>query len=299
MDEFAIHGEKNSGITSLDLKGDKYIFWNHAEVVLSYIYEYLRKEFPGQLILTEFNHIDLVVLGENLPVEVQSTILLGKSNSRKKIVASSYFEQMIEKQLKQNIQRYGKCWFFFDSEFLRYSNSQISRANRLNLDWLVNYMHDNLLKVFVINYKGDITPISARDLEDILDNVKYNEFENNEILIFSQVLLGNGYSSREIRGFYQNKKLLKDKSAFITWLRKKDQPKREKLLGYILFTISGDLRDIDKFFAQEEFDWNRVSSAASFLGIFEYENKLWSIEDKYDVIKYFHHIIKINFFGII
>jgi hypothetical protein len=63
------------GITKLEFDGDVYFFWNKAEIVLPFVYDYLKKEYPSQLILSEFNHVDFVVLGVNLPVEVQSTII--------------------------------------------------------------------------------------------------------------------------------------------------------------------------------------------------------------------------------
>jgi len=276
--------ELEDGVTKLVFDGEEYIFWNKAEIVLPFIYEYLKNYFPSQLILREFNHIDFVVLGENLPIEVQSTIILGRSN-----IGSSYFEQMIEKQIKQNVERYGHCWFFFDSEFLRYLKSRISRANRLDLGWLINYMHGELVKAFVINYCGEIKHLSIKNIEYIKKKVDYNELNNNEVKILSQVILGHGYSSKEIRSFYYNKKYLQNRAAFATWLRRKEQPEREKRLGYILFTISSDLRIIDDLFAFGEVDWNRVSTAASFLGILYYENetKLWSMEDLYDINKYF------------
>lgn len=284
-----IEEESRDGITRLAFDENEYVFWNKAEIVLPFVYEFLRNNFPSQIILSEFNHIDFVVLGENLPVEVQSTIILGRSKSNEKNIGSSYFEQMIEKQIKQNIERYEKCWFFFDSEFLRYLKSQISRANRLDMDWLLNYMQNDSLKVFAISYNGEIKPVLIENLEHIKMKVNYDELNNKEINIVSQVLLGNGYSSKEIRSFYRNKIHSQDKGAFVSWLRRKEQPEREKRLGYILFTVSSDLRAIDDFFAFSDVDWNRVSGAASFLGIlcFDNKNKLWSIEDCYDVNKYF------------
>lgn len=279
--------EQKDGITKLIFNDNEYVFWNKAEIVLPSVYEYLKSNFPAELILSEFNHIDFVVLGENLPVEVQSTIIYGNSKNDKKSIGSSYFEQMIEKQIKQNIERYGRCWFFFDSEFLRYLHTNISKANRLDLRWLIAYIRDNKLKVFVVDCKGEIKPVTINDLEIIVDSVTYDKFDDNEISIFSQVLSGNRYTSNEIRSYWNNKKLSQDKGAFVTWLRKKDQPEKEKRLGYILQTISGFLLEVDHLFAREEVDWNCALSSASFLGILNYEKGYWCLEDYYDVAKYF------------
>lgn len=100
------------GVTILTFNDVDYIFWNKAEIVLPLIYEFLKINYPNCLILPELNHIDFVVLDENLPVEVQSTIILGSQKRKKRNLAHSLFEQLIEKQIKQNIERYGKCWFF-------------------------------------------------------------------------------------------------------------------------------------------------------------------------------------------
>ena len=110
--EHHLNETTEDGVTKLIFDNDEYIFWNKAKIVSPFIYEFLKTNYPNCLILPELNHIDFVVLEENLPVEVQSTIILGYKKKEKKILAHSYFEQMIEKQIKQNIERYGKCWFF-------------------------------------------------------------------------------------------------------------------------------------------------------------------------------------------
>lgn len=79
--------------------------------------------------------MDFVILGENIPVEIQSTIILNYNNERS-ILAHSQFEMMIEKQIKQNCSYFGKCWLFIDEQYLKYLQNEITKGARINLDWL-------------------------------------------------------------------------------------------------------------------------------------------------------------------
>ena len=273
------------GITKLIFSNDEYIFWNKANVVLPFVYEFLKTNFPDHLILPELNHIDFVVLEENLPVEVQSTIILGSKKNDKKHLAHSLFEQFIEKQIKQNIERYGKCWFFFDAEKFRYLKSETSNSIRLNFKWFVKYVQDGLLKVFIVSHDGQIKNVSHEELK-FLNNLGNSSFEGNKIKIISQVLYGYGYTATEIRKFRNEKKQNESKKAFVTWLREKEHSKRTKTLGYVLQSMSS-LNLIDKFFFRKNVHWNGFNGAASFLGIVDYQQGLWSLEDKYDIIQYF------------
>lgn len=275
----------NGGITSITFNENKYTFWTHAKVVLPQVYKFLKTNFPDSLILPEFNHIDFVVLEKNLPVEVQSTIILGHNDTEKKALAHSYFEQMIEKQIKQNIERYGKCWFFFDSEYFRYLQSETSNSIRTELSWFIKYVKDDLLKVFIVSYEGNIKSVYQEDLKFLVNDENDNSLEKNKIKILSSVLIGYSYTSKEIREFINEKRLIKDKTAFVTWLRKKEQSERKKRLGYILQFMSS-LNYLDDFFFRKETEWNRVRSIASFLGIIEYKGG-WSLEDHYNVLQYF------------
>jgi hypothetical protein len=203
---------------------------------------------------------------------------------------------MIEKQIKQNIERYGKCWFFLDSEFLRYLTSHVSKANRLNLDWIIAFLQKDLLATFAINYNGEIRRIYIDDFESIRTSTNRDKFKNNEISILSNVLYGYGYTNNEIRSLVRNKGLSQDKGALINWLKKKDQDERAKKLGYILQIMSGSLEDVDFLFGRESFDWGRASFAATKLGILRYEDKLWSMEDYYDINNYFPSYVKNKLF---
>lgn len=273
------------GMTKIVFGENEYIFWNKAKIVLPFIYEFLKTNFPDHLILPELNYIDFVVLEENLPVEVQSTIILGSKKKEKKHLAHSYFEQMIEKQIKQNIERYGKCWFFFDSEKLRYLKSETSSSIRLNFKWFVKYVQDGLLKVFIVSHDGQIKDVSYEDLK-FLSNFENSIAGGNKIKIISQVLYGDGYTTTEIREFQNEKRQIENKKAFMSWLREKEHSQRKKTLGYILHSMSL-LHLMDEFFFRKNVDWDRFANSASLLGIMEFQQGLWSLEDRFDIIQYF------------
>lgn len=279
-------GKISNETTTIVLRGDKYTFWNKASIALPYVYEFLKTCYPDSIILPEFNKIDFVVLQENLPVEVQSTIIYGRNDSKIKTLSHSYFEQMIEKQIKQNIERYGKCWFFFDSEYFRYLQSGTDNSIRTEYKWFIKYILDNLLCVFIVSYDGKIKEIKYEDLQFLVNTEMDADFDKGKIMILSNVLNGHGYTSKEIRVFVNEKRLLQDKSAFQIWLRKKDQSERKKVLGYVYQSISM-LNVIDDFFLRKNTNWNRVRGPASYLGILQFENNKWFLQDKYDVIQYF------------
>ena len=283
--EHHLNETTEDGVTKLIFNNSDYIFWNKAKIVLPFIYEFLKTNYPDCLILPELNHIDFVVLEENLPVEVQSTIILGYKKKEIKGLAHSYFEQMIEKQIKQNIERYGKCWFFFDSEKFRYLKSETSNSIRLNFKWFVKYVHDGLLKVFIVSHDGQIKEVSYEDLK-FLNNFGNASFEGNKIKIISQVLYGYGYTTTEIREFRNEKRQIESKKAFVTWLREKEHSQRKKTLGYVLQSMSL-LSLMDEFFFRKNVGWNRFISFASFLGIVDFHRGLWSLEDRFDIIQYF------------
>lgn len=291
--------ELKERLVSLKFNDHEYTFWTNAEIVLPHVYHYLTQIYPNDFILSEFNFIDFVVLGENLPVEVQSTIILRRSDNEKKVLAHSYFEQMIGKQIRQNVERYGKCWFFFDSEYFRYLRSEGSISRKLDFGWFVDYVRDHLLRIFIIDYTGVIDEISHDDLRFLVKSYDDKMLVFNKITILSEVIRGYGYTSDEIREYYRaymQEREQSKKGSFIFWLKKKEQPARIKTLAYILFAISGEFKHLEDFFSRTKFDWNRVRTSLSFLGVLEYKNNKWTLEDHYDVLKYFPGYNKNNLF---
>ncbi len=82
-----------------------YIFWRYVEKVMPFIKNYLRTKFPNSLILHEFNRIDIIVLDEEIPIEIQTTRYISELHN-------ADFEDRIRRQIEDNIENYGKCWFF-------------------------------------------------------------------------------------------------------------------------------------------------------------------------------------------
>lgn len=144
------------------VKKNGYVFWNNVSLVDNYIFEYLKSIFPNGLILPEFCLIDWFVLEENLPIEIQSTLLKSTGTP-----AHANFEKSIRQQLEQNIKNYEKCWFFFDSEYLRYLQNDIEKNISVNYDWFYKLMKDEKLKVFTCSYNGKIEEKNAKEFEFI------------------------------------------------------------------------------------------------------------------------------------
>ena len=226
-----------------------YKFWHHADVVKDVVWDFLEKSFPNSVIFPEFFRVDLVILNENIPVEIQSTVLLKnntKSGNKRIAIAHSYFEQLIEKQIKQNIDNFGICWFFFDSEYLRYLQNDLSRGSRINLDWLYQFMKDNVLRVFTVSYDGIIREISCKDFS-FLNNVSmtckigqdedYRILDRNKFKIMGTVLSGYNFTSDELFGFREDFGK-SDGQSFNNWLSRKGCTPRQSLFGAILNSIS-------------------------------------------------------------
>lgn len=139
-----------------------YIFWHNVSVVENYIFEYISKEFPNGLIIPEFCLIDYFVLEKDLPVEIQSTLLKPTLTP-----AHANFEKVIRQQLEQNIKTYNRCWFFFDSEYLRYLQNEIEKNISINFDWFYKLMKDEKLKVFTCSFDGKIEERNVKEFEFI------------------------------------------------------------------------------------------------------------------------------------
>ena len=85
-----------SGI--IEFKG--YSFWKNIDVVHDKIWSFLTNKFSDSIIFPELFGVDFFIVNENIPVEVQSTILLKYKkgiNRGRLILAHSQFEQQIEK----------------------------------------------------------------------------------------------------------------------------------------------------------------------------------------------------------
>lgn len=79
-----------------DREEDRY--WN-VEEIRPCIIEELKKRFPDSIIEREFDQLDLMIHGSNIPVEIQRT----RCDHRDGKPQLSYFEDVIRRQIEQNI----------------------------------------------------------------------------------------------------------------------------------------------------------------------------------------------------
>lgn len=211
-------------------KGDRY--WK-VEEVRSYIIEYFKKIFPDSIIMREFDRIDIMVFGPNIPVEIQRS-----RNS------ASHFENEIRKQIEQNIEIFGQCWFFFDTEFLNYL-SNIAGNTSINMDWLYQFYKSGKAKVFTIAINGIIKEMRNEDFSFITrfsQTCKVSKEEERRILqrnrsnITFKVLKKHGFTTDEINGLYNEYERNNESLSFINWLRKREG--RQNKLANILSSIT-------------------------------------------------------------
>ncbi len=180
-----------------------------VEFIRPFIYKFLKEKVPNCLLVREINKIDITIFdnikNDQTPVEIQKTPI-----SRNKF-AHHNFEEYIRTQLDINIKNYGKCWFFFDSEYLRFLQSgNIGKGTSIDLTWLVKLMRENTLKVFTIKYDGTVKELITKDF-DFLKNISqvceigYDNDERilnrNKLKIFHNVINGYKLTQEEITQF--------------------------------------------------------------------------------------------------
>lgn len=215
-----------------------YTFWNNVSVVDDYIFEFIRNKFPDSLILPEFNKVDWTVIDKNLPIEIQSTIV----NSKGMTISHSQFEGHIRQQLEQNIKTSGRCWFFFDAEYLRYLQSVAGGCISINFDWFYRLMKDEKLKVFTVTYDGKIEEKSRKDFEFIKKlsstcelgvNEDSRVLEQNLLKITTSVFNYYGITTEEmkkLRRRFNERNRDDTKYHFRDWLRRDNSNDREKMI---------------------------------------------------------------------
>lgn len=230
-----------------------YIFWTNAPVVDDFVFDFLDTNFPESLIIPEFNNIDWFIMSENLPVEIQSTRITSSGTP-----AHSNFENAIRQQLEQNIKTYGRCWFFMDSEYLRYLQLVAGRNISMNMDWFYKLVKEEKLIVFTISYDGIIESktynsfdwISKLSSTCILSEDQDSRIlERNKSKIAVNIFNNIGATSEELRTL---RKLFDGRGSdavhgrsFPKWLRhKQGANNREKLLGSVYIAI-GSLNSVN------------------------------------------------------
>lgn len=274
----------------------EHIFWTHAKIVRPYVEKFLINQFPNSYIEHEVNDIDIIVSGENLPVEIQST------PATKWGVGTSSFEKNIQKQIKENIETYERCWFFFDSEFLKHlQNPDIHRKTSMSMDWFRKYMKENVLKVFTVRYDGIIKEINYKDL-DFLSNISttcdvgYDNdlriLNRNKIRIYDGVCRGYKFTQNEISKFHYDFIKSGLKGDFKKYLYKHENA-RARLYARILHGIAGYLEAVNCILDLhvEDVDMQHEKYYISVFGLFNMEKRsrgsLATFLDKFDIAKYF------------
>lgn len=284
------------------IKYKEYTFWTHASIVDNYIFEFLDTNFPESLILPEFNNIDWFVMSENLPIEIQSTRITPTGTP-----AHSNFENAIRQQLEQNIGTYEKCWFFMDSEYLRYLQLIAGRNISMNMDWFYKLMREEKLIVFTISYDCKIEMKTYKDFDwisklsstCILGEDKDSRIlEQNKSKIATNIFNNIGVTSEEVR---IQRKLFDERSidnvfgrSFPKWLRhRQGANEREKLIGSIYISI-GSLNAVNACLSCNTSDYIAGYAVGHLndLGLTEviYGRSTSTIKryvDKYDIAIYF------------
>jgi hypothetical protein len=241
------------GVITQKYGNNTYTFWRISDIVHPYISKFLKKEFPNGVITREFNKIDHAVLKENLPVEVQSTPAYTYERPG---INHSQFEQKIEGQLRQKIDKYGKGIFIFDSEYLRYLQTDITSASRIRWDWFYRHIKEGILRVFVIRYDGIIREVFLKDFEFISKisqtcqvSRESNEriLERNKLVIMNNVLEWHKFTTDEFNKMYDAFKL-SGFGDFDAWLSRDGCTDREMLYFYIVHAMT-TLKDINNVLA--------------------------------------------------
>ncbi len=290
---------ESNGIVEVKYGNEIYKTWT-INLIMPLIIKFLNEKYPDSLILPELNKIDLVVINkkidEIIPVEIQKTILCKTSFSH------THFENAIRKQLEDNIENYEKCWFFFDSEYLRYLQyKDIPTTISMNMTWLVKLMKEETLKVFVIKYDGIVKELTTKDF-DFLKKISqtctfsYDNDERvlnrNKLKIYRNVILGNKFTQEEVDSFYiefNNNKTSEERCGrHFT----KSNNERCKLYGHILDSI-GNLKKINDILNMNSNSNERNDKFyTSFIGILDIvgtHNHGSNVKfvDKFDVCNYF------------
>ena len=296
---------ESSGVVEVKYGDETYNFWT-VKLIKPFIIKSLKEKRPFSLTIPELNKIDITIFDNNkneqIPVEIQRTPTHGKS----KRVSHTEFENVIRKQLEDNIETYGICWFFFDAEYLRYLQSGIKGNSSINLIWLIKLIREEKLKVFVIKYDGVVRELTTKDFDFLkgvsqMCPISYDNDERilnrNKLKIYHNVIKGYNFIQEEVDNFYEefystlDNKYEKHKSAgfFV-----KSNNERCKLYGYILHSI-GNLKSINN-----TLDMNIENMVdkqyITHLGIFEIVgNRVYGGQDgnnmrfvdKFDICKYF------------
>jgi len=280
-----------------------YKIWT-VKLIKPFVNKFLKEKYLDSIIVPEINQIDNTLIDnksdEIIPVEIQRTVLRHKTDYRKSGFTHSTFEDYIRRQINTNIRDYGKCWFFMDSEYLRYLQSDDIKNTTVSIDmsWVVELIQENKLKVFGIRYDGVVKELTIKDFDFLKELYTVDEaiINKNKLKILRNIIKGHKFTQEEIDKFYtkfSDNKLNNDnkKSCSSYFINSDDE--RCKLYGHILYSI-GDLNLINDVLDMNVYNIHDKQNLVH-IGIFEIVGNYASGQrgnnmrfiDKFDICKYF------------
>lgn len=213
-------------------KEDRY--WT-VEDIRPYIINELKKRFPDSIIEREFDNVDIMVHGPDIPVEIQKTYSSGRSTN------VSEFEDRTRRQSVINIETYGTCWLFMDSKLLYHIQSNLTKRMSIDMMWMYQFWKDGKLRVFTISACGDITELSDhKDFEFIRrlsstctlsKDEEHRILNRNKSKITYKILKGHGFTTEECIDWRDEYDKNSEHLQFTSWLKKRGG--RQKELGDI------------------------------------------------------------------
>lgn len=294
-DDEVMEINKHNGIIEVKIWNEIYKTWT-VKLIRPLVTNFLKTKFPDSLIVPEIDNIDITIFNkktnEIIPIEIQKTTV-GKNRFQ-----HTEFEKAIRKQLETNIKYSGKCWFFMDSEYLRYLQSAVLTDSGTDIDmtWLIELMKNDILKMFAIKYDGVVTKLTTNDFNYIKLTEDRITLYTNKLKIFRNVTQGYNFTQEEIDTFSLGYNEHLDNNNFKYYCIK-NKNVRCKLYGYILQSI-GSLNGINNILNMKFSNNNTINKFPStILGIFEVVGShkhanLIKFVDKFDICKYFPGYIK-------
>ena len=298
----------SDGIVEIRYGNEIYKTWT-VKLIKPFIFKFLKEKYIDSLIIYEINRIDIVIFdnitNEQIPVEIQKTPI----NSGTKTFLNSQFENVIRKQLEDNLENYGKCWFFFDSEYLRFLQyGDVGKTTSINMTWLVKYMKENTLRVFTIKYDGTVKELTTKDFDFLKDvsqtcAIGYDNDERilnrNKLKIFHNVTKGYNFTQEEIIQFeieFNKRDNKKDRSIIHF---KKNNNERCKLYGYVLGAVDNLSAINNILYCTTEKGKSKRTIYAVTLELFYQNNFMGNSDhaqiqfiDKFNISQYFPGYIK-------
>lgn len=286
-------GTKNYRLIEIRKNNNKtFRFWTNVGVVFEYIWEYLNNKFQNDLLIPEIDQVDILNISKNIPIEIQSTILRFNNRDSRVLIQHHQFYTHVTHQIRLNLEKYGKCWFFFDWEYFDYTIDGLGKNSKYSINNLFNQFDLNSIRVFLVRFNGDIKEVPIKEFKQTsVDDSEALKKINMKIL--SVILEHHDYTSGEIKKLRDQYLIEGHKSHhFKIWLQGKTDNDRAVLLGQI-FNGLGRLGDINSILDRNNKTFENwvtyTSRGAKALGIIFYkpETKKYEFSDPLSMCKYF------------